>query len=144
MQRMHVVCALVVAVLIGGLSSRVMAQGFPWWAFDSVIEEVPARGTLRVGLGMFEPWSVCNAEGELIGFGIDVAARVAEDVGVEVEFARTNWSYDTLNFFNGWIAARNADGWLDQRRRYWFETREWADQVATDPDIVAECDESFQ
>ena len=289
MQRQHVVWGLVVAVLIGGLSSRVMAQGFPWWAFDSVIEEVQARGKLRVGLGMFEPWSVCNAEGELIGFGIDVAAKVAEDVGVEVEFARTNWSYiirsliaedfdviisgmvilpernlkvnftspynstgiylvantdqtadletladfnsssvtiatrrgsasipavgnvfpdamlvhfdtnnavleavvagrvhaaaafattrttwveansetlhlvsgepfaslvqaiavrkgdlDTLNFFNGWIAARNADGWLDQRRRYWFETREWADQVATDPDVIAECDESFQ
>ena len=289
MQRKHVVWGLVVAVLVGGLSSRVMAQGFPWWAFDSVIEEVQARGKLRVGLGMFEPWSVCNAEGELIGFGIDVAAKVAEDVGVEVEFARTNWSYvipsliaedfdviisgmvilperslkvnftspynstgiylvantdqtadletladfnrssvtiatrrgsasipavgnvfpdamlvhfdtnnavleavvagrvhaaaafattrttwveanlealhlvseepfaslvqaiavrkgdlDTLNFFNGWIAARNADGWLDQRRRYWFETREWADQVATDPDIIAECDESFQ
>ena len=93
MQRKHVVWGLVVAVLIGGLSSRVMAQGFPWWAFDSVIEEVQARGKLRVGLGMFEPWSVCNAEGELIGFGIDVAAKVAEDVGVEVEFARTNWSY---------------------------------------------------
>ena len=40
MQGKHVVWGLVVAVLIGGLSSRVMAQGSPWWAFDSVIEEV--------------------------------------------------------------------------------------------------------
>ena len=289
MRRKHVVCGLVVIALLGGFSSQVMAQGFPWWAFDSVIEEVQSRGTLRVGLGLFEPWSACNADGDLIGFEIDVAAKVAEDMGVEVEFARTNWSYiipsliaeefdviisgmtilpernlkvnftssynsagvylvantaetsrletladfnsfnvkiatrrgassipaiqnvfpdalillfdndnsvlqavvdgevhaaaafattrttwveanpvtlhlpfeepfasevlaiavrkgdlDTLNFFNGWIAVRQADGWLEQHRHYWFETREWADRVATDPDTIAECDASFQ
>ena len=289
MRRKHIACGLVVVALVGGVSSQVMAQGFPWWAFDSVIEEVQARGTLRVGLGLFEPWSACDADGELIGFEIDVATKVAEDIGVEVEFARTDWNYiipsliaeefdvliggmtilpernlrvnftssynssgvylvantaqtaglvtledfnsssvtiatrrgassipaienvfpdamillfdtdsavlqavvdgdahaaaafattrttwveanpvtlhlpfeepfasevagiavrkgdlDTLNFFNGWIAVRHADGWLEQHRHYWFETREWADQVATDPDTIAECDESFE
>ena len=93
MRRKHIACGLVVVALVGGVSSQVMAQGFPWWAFDSVIEEVQARGTLRVGLGLFEPWSACNADGELIGFEIDVATKVAEDMGVEVEFARTNWTY---------------------------------------------------
>ena len=274
---------------MGGFHSRATAEFFPWWAFDSVIEEVQERGTLRVGLGLFEPWSACNADGELIGFEIDVAKRVAEDMGVEIEFARTNWTYiiseliaeqfdviisgmtilpernlrvnftspynssgvylvanteqtaalatladfnssdvtiatrrgassvvfventfpeatlllfdtdnavlqavvagdahaaaafattrttwveahpetlnlpfeepfasevgaiavrkgdlDTLNFFNTWIAANTASGWLEQRRQYWFETREWADQVATDPETVAACDESFE
>ncbi len=289
MRSKQIVCGLVVVALIGGVSSRAMAQAFPWWAFDSVIEEVQDRGTLRVGLGLFEPWSACNADGELIGFEIEVANRLAEDMGVEVEFARTNWNYiipsliaeefdviisgmtilparalkvnftssynstgvylvantaqsaalatladfnspsvtiatrrgassipaientfpeallllfdtdnavlqavfageahaaaafattrttwvdahpetlhlpfeepfasevlaiavrkgdlDTLNFLNSWIAVRQADGWLAQRRQYWFETREWADQVATDPDTVAACDDSFQ
>ena len=51
---------------------------------------------------------------------------------------------DTLNFFNSWIAIRHADGWLEQHREYWFETRDWADQVATDPVTIAECEESFQ
>ena len=289
MRTKHVLCGLVVVALIGGFSSRAMAEFFPWWAFDSVIEEVQDRGTLRVGLGLFEPWSACNADGELIGFEIDVATKVAEDMGVEVEFARTNWTYiiseliaeefdviisgmailphrnlrvnftssynptgvylvantektadletladfnssdvtiatrrgassvgfventfpdamlvlfdtdnavlravvagdahaaaafattrttwvkahlktlnlpfeepfasevgaiavrkgdlDTLNFFNSWIEANEADGWLKQRRQYWFQTREGADQVATDPETVAECDESFE
>ena len=266
-----------------------MAQIFPWWAYDSVIEEVQDRGKLRVGLGLFEPWSVCSADGDLIGFEIDVATRVAEDMGVEIEFAPTNWSYiipsliaedfdviisgmtilpernlrvnftssynttgvylvanteqtadlemlsdfnsssvtiaarrgssaipaienvfpeamlllfdtgtavldavvsgeahaaaafattrdswveanpdtlhlpseeafavealamavrkgdlDTLNFLNGWITVRQADGWLEQRRRHWFETRDWADQVATDPDTIAACEGFFQ
>ena len=289
MRTKHIVCGLVVVALVGGFSSRALAEFFPWWAFDSVIEEVQDRGTLRVGLGLFEPWSACNADGELIGFEIDVATKVAEDMGVEVEFARTNWNYiiseliaeefdviisgmsilpsrnlkinftapynssgvylvantaqtadletledfnsasvtiatrrgassvpaienvfpearlllfdtdnavlqavvageahaaaafattrttwveahqetlhlpfeepfasgvagigvrkgdlDTLNFFNSWSAVNTANGWLEQRRQYWFETREWADQVATDPDTVAACDDSFQ
>ena len=285
----HVLGGLIVVALMGGTSSRALAEFFPWWAFDSVIEEVQDRGTLRVGLGLFEPWSACNADGELIGFEIDVATKVAADMGVELEFARTNWNYviseliaeqfdviisgmqilpqrnlrinftspynatgtflvantaqttdletladfnssdvtiatrrgassipaienvfpnamlllfdtdnevlqavvageahaaaafattrttwveahpetlhlpfeepfasgvagigvrkgdlDTLNFFNSWIAANKANGWLEQRRQYWFEGREWADQVATDPETVAECDDSFQ
>ena len=289
MRTKHVVCGLVVVALVGGGSSRALAEFFPWWAFDSVIEEVQDRGTLRVGLGLFEPWSACNADGELIGFEIDVATKVAEDMGVEIEFARTNWTYiiseliaeefdviisgmttlpernlrvnftstynssgvylvanteetadletladfnssdvtiatrrgassvrfvesvfpdamillfdtdnavlravvagdahaaaafattrttwveahpetlhlpfeepfasevgaiavrkgdlDTLNFFNTWIEANTASGWLEQRSQYWFQTREWADQVATDPDTVAACDESFE
>ena len=45
MRRKHVVCGLVVIALIGGVSSQVMAQGFPWWAFDeSVLDEVQTRG----------------------------------------------------------------------------------------------------
>ena len=93
MRSKQIVCGLVVVALIGGVSSRAMAQVFPWWAFDSVIEEVQDRGTLRVGLGLFEPWAACNADGELIGFWVDIGRKVAEDMGVEVEFARTNWTY---------------------------------------------------
>ena len=51
---------------------------------------------------------------------------------------------DTLNFFNSWITANTANGWLEQRRQYWFEGREWAGRVATDPETVAACDDSFQ
>ncbi len=289
MRTKHVLGGLVVVALISGFSSRATAEFFPWWAFDSVIEEVQDRGTLRAGLGLFEPWSACNADGELIGFEIDVATKVAADMGVGVEFARTNWNYiiseliaeefdviisgmtilpernlrvnftssynstgiylvantektadlatladfnspsvtiatrrgassipaientfpeamlllfdtdnevlqavvagdayaaaafattrdtwveansetlhlpseepfasevlaiavrkgdlDTLNFFNSWIAVNQANGWLEQRRQYWFEGREWEDQVATDPETIAACDDSFQ
>ena len=289
MQSKPVVCGLVVVALMGASSSPGMAQIFPWWSFGSVLEEVQDRGTLRVGVGLFEPWTICSADGGLIGFEIDIARKVAEDIGVEVELVRPNWSYvipsliaeefdviisgmtilpernlkvnftspynsigvylvantaqtadletladfnssgvtiaarrgfaiipvierlfpqaglllfdtdsevlravvageahaavtytgtrttwieahpdtlhlpleepfasevtaiavrkgdlDTLNFFNGWIAVRKADGWLEQRRQHWFEGSEWADQVATDPDTIAECEGSFQ
>ena len=279
---------LIVVFLIGGVTSPAMAQISPWWSFDSVLEEIQDRGTLKVGLGLFEPWSLCNADGELIGFEIDVATKLAEDIGVDVEFVRMNWKYiipsliaedfdaiisgmtilpsrnlrinftspynldgvyliankentsgletledfnssevtiaarresssipairnifpdagiepydtdtevvaavvagdvhaaaaagakrntwveanpetlhlpseepfasdamamavrkgdlDTLNFLNGWIAVNEANGWLEQRRQYWFEGRDWEEQRATDPDTIAACDQSF-
>ena len=285
----QVVCVLVVAALIGGLSPWAVAQGFFWWGYESVIEEVQDRGVLRVGLGLFAPWSACDADGELIGFEIDVATRLAEDMGVEVEFVRTDWNYiipaliaeefdviisgmtilparnlkvnftssynqtgislvankvrtiglktledfnsssvtiatrrgassipaiknvfpdamiqlydtdtaireavvsgmvdaaaafastgntwvednpdtlslpfdepfasevlaiavrkrdhDALNFINGWIAIRKADGWLEQHRQYWFDTQDWNDLVATDSTTIAECEASFE
>ena len=284
----HVVCSLVVVALMGGGSAQARAEFFPGWAFDSVLEQVQDRGTLRVGLGLFPPGSACNADGELVGFEIDVATKVAADMGVEIEFVPTNWNYiipsliakefdiisgmtilphrslkvnftapynatgiylvanteetadletladfnraavtlatrrgassipalrtvfpqatlrlfdadtavlqavvagevhavaafstartrwvaahpetlhlpfeepfssgvlawavrkgdlDTLNFFNSWITANTANGWLEQRRQYWFKSREGEGQVATDPDTVAACEESFQ
>ena len=37
---------------------------------------------------------------------------------------------DMLNFLNNWIFLRQRDGWLKSRHDYWFDTRDWADQVA--------------
>ena len=288
MRRKHVVCGLVVVALVAGVNSPAMAQIFPWWSYDSVLEEIQDRGTIMVGLGLFEPWSLCNDDGELVGFEIDVANKLASDIGVEVEFARTNWTYiissliaedfdaivsgmtilpsrnlrinftspynhtgiylvantaqtagmemlgdfnssevtigtrrgassipaienvfpdamielydtdtevldavvagdvdaaaafattgstwveanpdtlhlpseepfaseslamavrkgdlDILNFLNSWIRVNQDNGWLEQRRQYWFEGSEWEDQKATDPDVIAACDQSF-
>ncbi len=289
MRRKQVMCGLVVVALIGVASPQAMAQIFPWWSFDnSVLEEVQDRGTIKVGLGLFEPWSLCNADGELIGFEIDVANKLAEDLRVEVKFERTNWRYiisylieedfdaiisgmtilpsrnlrvnftspynltgvylvanmeqtadlesladfnssdvtigtrsgassipaienvfpnavielfdtdndvleavvagdvdaaaafastrntwveanpdtlhrpseepfaleplamavrkgdlDILNFLNSWITVNESNGWLEQRRQYWFEGNEWEAQKATDEETIAACDQSF-
>jgi len=58
---------------------------------SSVIEEIKKRGTLRVGLSTFVPWSMRDTKGELIGFEIDVANKVAADMGVKAEFVPTAW-----------------------------------------------------
>ncbi len=58
----------------------------------SVIEQIIKRGVLRVGMDTFEPWAMKDKNGEFIGFEIDVATRLAEDMGVAVEFVPTAWS----------------------------------------------------
>lgn len=58
----------------------------------SLLDEIVRRGTLRVGMSTFVPWAMQDKDGELIGFEIDVATRLAEDMGVEAEFVPTQWS----------------------------------------------------
>ncbi|MDX9800373.1 MAG: transporter substrate-binding domain-containing protein [Spirochaetia bacterium] len=61
-------------------------------AKSNLIEEIQKRGVLRVGMSTFVPWAMQDKTGELIGFEIDVARRLAEDMGVKVEFIPTKWS----------------------------------------------------
>lgn len=59
---------------------------------SSTLEEILKRGTLKVGMSTFVPWAMKDKTGKLIGFEIDVATRLAEDMGVKVEFVPTKWS----------------------------------------------------
>ncbi|BCR06793.1 amino acid ABC transporter substrate-binding protein [Desulfuromonas versatilis] len=59
---------------------------------QSTLEQVLQRGVLRVGMSTFVPWAMKDKSGELIGFEIDVASRLAQDLGVKVEFVPTKWS----------------------------------------------------
>ena len=61
-------------------------------AWAGVLEDIQKRGTLRVGMSTFVPWAMRDKKGELIGFEIAVATKVAADIGVEVEFVPTAWS----------------------------------------------------
>ena len=289
---------LTVTVLAG---ARAMAQGYeqshdpgydelhmPWPDSESVVDTVRRRGLLKVGVGLFEPWVMCDTSGNLMGYEIDVARKMADDMRVHVQFVRTDWYYimpalieeefdviisgmgitperslivnfsepyssfgtsviantaqtqslttpedfnqadivfgarsgtvpeqvvldhfsnamlrsfdsdsellgallggtvhaaaidqvkatrwldthvfmlhrpfdelyntipeaialrkgdvDGLNFLDSWITHHSTTGWLSERRRYWFNTRDWSDQVAADPQVVARCDESF-
>jgi len=60
-------------------------------AKSSIIDKVMRKGTLRVGLSSFVPWAMQDKKGEWIGFEIDVAKKLGEDMGVKVEFIPTKW-----------------------------------------------------
>ena len=57
----------------------------------SVIEEIQERGALRVGMSVFAPWAMRDKNGEFIGFEVDVARALAEDLGVALELIPTAW-----------------------------------------------------
>ena len=76
----------IAAASLAGSSASVAADS------DSVLIEIQKRGKLRVGMATFVPWAMRDKEGNLIGFEIDVARKVAEDMGVEIEFVPTAWS----------------------------------------------------
>ena len=56
-------------------------------ALDDVLE----RGSLRVGVAEFAPWTMRSKSGDLIGFEIDLANKLAEDMGVSADFKVYQW-----------------------------------------------------
>ncbi|MFN2341928.1 MAG: amino acid ABC transporter substrate-binding protein, partial [Desulfonatronovibrio sp.] len=46
-----------------------------------------------------------------------------------IGFALRKGDFDTLNFLDNWIRFVQAQGWLEQRKHYWFETRDWENQI---------------
>jgi polar amino acid transport system substrate-binding protein len=84
---------LVIAIVLGlagcnRLSGRVSEVQVE----ESLLDTISRRGVLKVGLSTFVPWAMNDKNGELIGFEVDVARRLAEDMGVDIEFIPTKWS----------------------------------------------------
>jgi polar amino acid transport system substrate-binding protein len=61
-------------------------------AQEIMIDQILKRGVLKVGLDIFVPWSFKDKDGNMVGFEVDVATKLAEDMGVDVEFVPTEWS----------------------------------------------------
>lgn len=59
---------------------------------ESNLEQILSKNRLRVGFSTFVPWAMKNKKGEFIGFEIDVAQKLAADMGVEIDFVPTKWS----------------------------------------------------
>jgi len=75
--------------LAGSATAGKLQQGL---VKESAVEQIMKRGTLKVGMSTFVPWAMKDKTGKLIGFEIDVATRLAEDMGVKVEFVPTKWA----------------------------------------------------
>ncbi len=75
------------AVAVAGLATAVTPA-----SAEGLLETIQKRGKLMVGKSTFVPWAMRDKEGNLIGFEIDVATKLAEVMGVEVEFVPTAWS----------------------------------------------------
>lgn len=52
----------------------------------ATLRDVQNRGNMRVGIALAAPWAMREESGELRGFEIDVARKLAADMGVEVQF----------------------------------------------------------
>jgi polar amino acid transport system substrate-binding protein len=88
---------LMAILLVAGIAHIAPGQAIaqtprPEGAGEGMLEQVMKRGLLRVGMSTFVPWAMQDKAGNFIGFEIDVANRVAQDMGVKAEFIPTKWS----------------------------------------------------
>ena len=83
---------VLVLVLFGMASTGFAGKLQQQLTGESTLEQVLKKGVLRVGMSTFVPWAMKDKKGKLIGFEIDVATRLAKDMGVKVEFVPTKWA----------------------------------------------------
>jgi len=60
---------------------------------DDMLARIKQSGKLRVGISEMVPWATHDKDGKLIGFSVDVARKLARDMGVEVEFHPDAFKY---------------------------------------------------
>ncbi len=56
------------------------------------LDEIQDRGTLRVGMEPgYMPFELMNQKGQIVGFDVDMANRMAKAMGVKLELVSTAW-----------------------------------------------------
>ncbi len=81
----------ILAVMLIFLSLNVMASDLNLWK-KSTLNEILQRGELRVGLEPgYMPFEMKDKKGNIIGFDVDVARKMAKDMGVKLKLVPTAW-----------------------------------------------------
>ncbi|MBQ5755043.1 MAG: transporter substrate-binding domain-containing protein, partial [Oscillospiraceae bacterium] len=55
-------------------------------------EYIKEKGTLVVGMTIFDPMNYYDADGKLIGFDTELAEAVAAKLGIAIEFQEIEWN----------------------------------------------------
>jgi polar amino acid transport system substrate-binding protein len=64
----------------------------PVIAAADTLDDIKARGVLLVGMEPgYMPFELTNQKGEIIGFDVDMAKRMAKALGVKLELVSTAW-----------------------------------------------------
>lgn len=96
----NLLVVLLMAVVFAGFftgcaaekSEAAPAAAAPVAEKESAVDRIMKRGVLKVGMDMFVPWGFKDKDGNLVGFEVDVATKLAEEMGVEIEIVPTEWS----------------------------------------------------
>lgn len=64
----------------------------PASALADVFSDIVERGSVKIGVSAFVPWTVVKPDGELLGFEVDVGEKIAADMGVKAEFRVYEWN----------------------------------------------------
>lgn len=90
--RTSMLMVLMSVLVLGLVGSAIAGKLQQELVQESAVEQIMKRGILKVGMSTFLPWAMKDKTGKLIGFEIDMATRLAEDMGVKVEFVPTKWA----------------------------------------------------
>lgn len=82
MKRVKLLIALLLALCVA----------LPSIAVADTLDDILERGVLRVGMEPgYMPFEMTNKKGEIVGFDVDMAKRMAKAMGVKLELVSTAW-----------------------------------------------------
>ncbi len=74
------------------LALMTLCAALPATLLADTLDDIRKRGVLRVGMEPgYMPFELTNKKGEIIGFDVDVAKRMAKALGVKLELVSTAW-----------------------------------------------------
>jgi polar amino acid transport system substrate-binding protein len=103
---MPIACLLLLAAACGGQTTAGNAPGGgggqDGGGGGDLLAEVKQRGVMRASTDpAYPPQSFQNAQGEYVGFDIDVTEEIAKRLGVKVEYATPSWDAITAGGWGG-------------------------------------------
>jgi len=91
--------------LVAGVSMALGASA----AHAQALEKIKSAGVIRVGvMGEQAPWGSIDASGQNIGYDVDVAKLIGEEMGVKVEFVPNAVSARIPNLLTGKVDLQMA------------------------------------
>lgn len=78
-----------ILLLVVAIAAMTFSMGT---ALAGALDDIQKRGSLRVGMEPgYMPFELTNQKGEIIGFDVDMAKRIAKAMGVKLEIVSTAW-----------------------------------------------------
>ena len=69
-----------------------LALSMPGFVAADTLDDIQKRGVLRVGMEPgYMPFEMTNKRGDIVGFDVDMAKRMAKAMGVKLELISTAW-----------------------------------------------------
>ena len=88
----------------------------PAQAQENLVDTIKKRGKLQVGIGAFVPWAMRDKQGQWVGFEVDVATKLAKDMGVQIELMPTAWDAIIPSMISGKFDMLNGMSITPQRK----------------------------
>ena len=122
----------------GGFSKDILAAAFPnatfrWFDDDAQVFQEVINGNAHLGFGPEPKPTFFVLQNQ------DILVKPEWSVGnspvpsIPGAFAIRKGDYDFMNFLNNWIAQRQNDGFMKERRNFWFATMGWFEDVEKNP-----------
>ena len=82
-----------------------------------LLSQIKSKGKIVIATeGDWSPWTYHDRDGKLVGFDVELGQKIAEKLGVEVEFAETQWDSILEGVSSGrFDIACNGVGYSEER-----------------------------